>query len=152
MIKQRPKAVIFDLDGTLSDITHRLHFIKDKGTEDWKSFNGACYDDKPKEWAKIVFGLFLKDETFDILIVTGRDESMKYDTISWLQNNDFQYNKLYMRKYGDYRDDAIVKKEIYENEIVNEYDVAMIFDDRDKVVDMWRGLGLTCLQCQYGGY
>jgi hypothetical protein len=57
-----------------------------------------------------------------------------------------------MRTEGDHRSDDIVKKEIYEKRIAPQYDVVIVFDDRDKVVKMWRDLGLLCGQVYYGDF
>jgi hypothetical protein len=60
--------------------------------------------------------------------------------------------ELLMRTEGDHRSDDIVKKEIYEKRIAPQYDVVIVFDDRDKVVKMWRDLGLLCGQVYYGDF
>ena len=57
-----------------------------------------------------------------------------------------------MRKEKDYRQDAIIKQEIYENEIEGKYNIHFVLDDRDQVVAMWRKKGLTCLQVDYGDF
>jgi hypothetical protein len=57
-----------------------------------------------------------------------------------------------MRKSGDLRKDSIVKQEIYEQFILNQYNTAFVLDDRDQVVRVWRDLGLTCLQVVYGDF
>jgi hypothetical protein len=57
-----------------------------------------------------------------------------------------------MRKSGDYRKDYEVKKEIYETYIKDKFNVLCVLDDRQSVVDMWRSLGLTCLQVNYGDF
>jgi hypothetical protein len=57
-----------------------------------------------------------------------------------------------MRKYGDYRKDYVVKREIYEQLIAPDYDILCVLDDRNSVVDMWREIGLTCLQVAPGDF
>jgi hypothetical protein len=57
-----------------------------------------------------------------------------------------------MRKYGDFRQDSIVKQEIYEQLIAPDYDILCVLDDRQQVVDMWREIGLTCLQVAPGDF
>ena len=57
-----------------------------------------------------------------------------------------------MRPEGDTRKDAILKREIYEREIRNRYNVAYVLDDRDQTVRVWRDLGLTCLQVADGDF
>jgi len=88
----------------------------------------------------------------DIIILSGREDSCRNETIEWLKKYNIKYRSLFMRKTGDDRNDAIIKREIYENEIKNKYNVAAVFDDRDRVVAMWRSLGLTCLQVDYGAF
>jgi hypothetical protein len=57
-----------------------------------------------------------------------------------------------MRKQGDFRRDSIVKKEIYDNDIKGKFDVEFVLDDRQQVVDMWREIGLKCLQVAPGNF
>jgi hypothetical protein len=57
-----------------------------------------------------------------------------------------------MRPAGDMRKDAIVKRELFDRHVRDRYDVTCILDDRSQVVDMWRSLGLTCLQVAPGEF
>lgn len=57
-----------------------------------------------------------------------------------------------MRPDGDHRPDYVIKREIYEREIKDKYDVIGVFEDRQRCVDMWRALGLTCFQVAPGDY
>ena len=57
-----------------------------------------------------------------------------------------------MRQAGDNRDDRIVKREIYEREIKGRYNVRFVLDDRNKVVALWRDLGLPCFQVADGDF
>jgi hypothetical protein len=57
-----------------------------------------------------------------------------------------------MREAGDSRKDSIVKQELYEKHIEPSYDVFVVLDDRNQVVDMWRSLGLVCLQVAPGDF
>ena len=57
-----------------------------------------------------------------------------------------------MRKAGDQRSDAIVKREIYEQQIRGKFNVHCVFDDRQSVVDLWRSLGLSCFQVADGDF
>lgn len=80
-------------------------------------------------------------------------------TFEWLHKQiklfemDSYYNPiLYMRAEGDHRPDWVVKKELFLNEICKKYDVKLVIDDRQQVVDMWRSLGLTCFQVAEGNF
>jgi hypothetical protein len=57
-----------------------------------------------------------------------------------------------MRNNEDYRNDFMVKEEIYLEKIAPYYLVKLIFDDRDSVVKMWRSHGLTCFQVADGDF
>ena len=57
-----------------------------------------------------------------------------------------------MRKTGDNRKDCVVKREIFDAEIKDKYYIKFILDDRNQVVDMWRKMGLTCLQVADGDF
>ena len=91
-----------------------------------------------------------------IIFVSGREETeqSRKDTEEWLKTNlpDLHGWKLLMRKPGDYRNDAIIKQEIYEKQIEPLYDVICVFDDRDRVVTMWRDKGILCNQVYYGNF
>ena len=78
-------------------------------------------------------------------------------TLAWLDYycaiyNMGRYPTLYMREAGDNRPDYMVKKELYYNLISKEFDVKLVFDDRQQVVDMWRSIGLTCFQVAEGNF
>jgi hypothetical protein len=74
----------------------------------------------------------------------------------WLKFHGFDQRyrpfQLLMRPLGDNRPDEIVKEEMYELHIRGKYNVALVLDDRQKVVDLWRRLGLTCLQVADGDF
>lgn len=89
---------------------------------------------------------------FDILIVSGRKEICRKDTEDWLQEKWITYTQLFTRKDGDNRNDAIIKEEIYREHIEPKYVILWAFDDRDRVVAMWRKIGLQCYQVDYGNF
>ena len=154
------KAVIVDIDGTIADLTHRLDFIE-KGTKDgsagkdYPAFLDACVDDEPiEEMIRLVNTIHMAGCA--ILFVTGRSDRIVDQTWRWLGNhgiNMYSYNvHLFMRKDGDYRADAIIKAEIYEDQIRDKFNVQLVFEDRNSVVKMWRDKGLICLQPQNGDF
>lgn len=149
----KQKAYIFDIDETLSDCSHRLHFITGDN-KDWDSFYATCVDDTP---IYDVVALLRALDALDIKIifVTGRLEQCRFDTENWLQKYTGVWagrNNMFMRKDGDHRPDYQVKREIYERKIKDKYEILGIFEDRQQCVDMWRSLGLTCFQVANGNY
>lgn len=146
------KAIIVDLDSTLANIKHRLHYIMGEHKE-WKEFHETALWDKVNEWCRNMIEVYARTGGYKIIICTGRPEKYKYPTISWmLQRGVYPPDEIFMRKDGDYRQDALIKKEIYETQIKDNYDVLFVLEDRKQCVDMWRSLGLVCLQCAEGDY
>jgi hypothetical protein len=143
-------AIIVDIDGTLADCSHRLHFLQKK-PQDWQAFNKEIMKDPVNMWCEYLLDCVAHFET-QILLVTGRTEELRSETRKWLDINTVVYNKLFMRKKGDRREDYLVKEEIYKNHIDQIYNVMFVLEDRKQVVDMWRRLGLTCLQCAPGEF
>lgn len=150
-------AVIFDIDGTLADIGHRIHFIRrpaDAVTwkKDWKSFHAReqLLKDTPIE--PIVRLLLTLREHNKIVLCSGRNEWTRGTTAQWLSYNGIPYDRLYMRSSGDYRDDAIVKSELLDAILADGFDPWIVFDDRQRVVDMWRSRGLRCCQVAPGNF
>jgi phosphoglycolate phosphatase-like HAD superfamily hydrolase len=147
------RIIICDLDGTLCNCEHRLHLANSKN---WDEFNAACVNDPVNEdIANIIRNL--ASNTTKIYLVSGRDDKFKEQTEKWLLLNDIPYDKLYMRKSGDFRTDYIVKEDIlikgiYANGCKDKLNIWFVLDDRQSVVDMWRENELRCLQVQKGDF
>lgn len=140
------KTVIFDLDGTLADLTHRLHHVKN-GNRRWDQFFDECDKDVPIQTIIDLYHNLDASGDYFLVIVSGRSEVVFEKTIQWLKSQGIEHPKLFMRKAGDYRKDFIIKSEICDQLIAQGHDIAFVIDDRPSVVKMWRERGLTCLQC-----
>ena len=146
------KAVIIDLDGTLCNVDHRLHHIKGE-KKDWPAFFSEVSGDSINIWCATLVES-MHQAGWRIVFCTGREgtDKIKTDTIVWLNTIfNIEYD-LYHRKEGDHRKDAIIKEEIFREKIEPHYDVLFAVDDRQQVVDMWRKVGVTCLQCAKGDF
>lgn len=144
------KSVICDIDGTIAATEHRIHYITN-GHKDWDSWHANAHLDKPIEEIIMLLDL-LADADFKIVMCTARDEKCRQDTIDWLETNDIPYHALYMRKKGDRRDDDIIKFELLEQIYADGYKPMLVFEDRNRVVRMWRDAGLRCLQVSDGDF
>lgn len=145
------KTIMVDVDGTLANNEHRQHFL-DVKPKDWKNFKyNAFYDTTYPDIVWLVKTLHEAGNT--ILIVTARTEDEREITARWLDEvaglGDI-YDKMYMREEKDYRDDNIVKAEILEQIRKDGYDPTIVIDDRNRVVKMWREVGITCLHVRDG--
>ena len=145
----KQQAIICDIDGTLANIDHRIHFLSG-AHKDWRSFSESCVTDALNIWCKTVLERF--SDAYRIILVTGRYEEFRDVTELWLSQNHIEYDRLYMRADGDSTQHSEVKKKIYHYHIEPHYDVLFCIDDRQRVVEAWRELGLTCLQCKKGDY
>lgn len=148
-------AIVSDLDGTLANIEHRLHFVRgtDDITErkkDWKSFFNASGDDTVYTWCAEI--LWAMQDKYRIIIVTARPDEYKAATTDWLQKNDIVYDAIYMRQRDDFRHDSIAKEIILDYELKTRYNILFCLDDRSSVVQLWRKHGLVALQCANGNF
>jgi hypothetical protein len=136
----KPDAIICDIDGTLA---HR----KDRSPYDYSRVSEDRVDIDIRD---LIFCMY--DAGTTILLISAREDSCEEATKDWLENNLVPYKYLYMRKSGDFRKDSIVKQELFDEYIRNNYTVRFVLDDRDQVVKMWRDLGLKCLQVAEGAF
>ena len=166
------KAYIFDIDGTIADLHHRLHFIREQGVadknkwyegrppfkKDYDAFYAACMDDKPIQ-PVITINQMLWDvdhgdqiAEYGLLFMTGRPEKIRKETLAWMDNNYVIWHKLYMRPDGDHRPAVKIKAEMYDQAIADGYEPIMAFEDHTSCVEMWRSKGLICAQVAEGDF
>lgn len=134
-----PEAIICDIDGTLAHMDGRSPYDE----------SGVLSDKPDDQIIKLVN--FLSGDR-KIILMSGRHDSCKGDTVEWLGNHGVIYDKLFMRKTGDDRKDWIIKYELFNENIRGKYNVSFVLDDRNRVVDMWRRIGLKCLQVAPGDF
>lgn len=146
--KRLPKAIIWDLDGTIACGKHRLHLLPPKEiahlNESWDDFNLASSGDSPIE-NNVAIMKALKDQGFYTLILTGRSDIAKKITEEWLYDNNIPYDYLVMRRADDNRKDTEVK-EMCIRSLMRFYNIVCCFDDLEHVVHHIRSLGITCHQ------
>ena len=165
------KTIIFDLDGTLANIETRVKMSKkSNGKMDWDVFfdPNNIETDKPNHTVISMAKLYY-DAGYKIMIFSGRNDRSFDATVDWLKKHNVPFHNLVMRpdKFKDkswpiadgnpatpdmrFMPDEILKKKMLDL-FVDIDDVFMTVDDRQKVVDMWRGLGLTCFQVAPGDF
>ncbi len=135
-----PLACLVDIDGTLAKNVCR-------GFYNW----GEVKKDKVHEHTALVVKA-LKAQGVKIIILSGRDSYCKDITEEWLAENGIQYDELYMRPEGNKEHDEIIKERIYHEHIEGRFRVALVLDDRGKVIRMWKRLGLPVLDCNQDCY
>jgi predicted kinase len=141
-----PECIIVDIDGTLAHMNGRSPYDYTKVSTDVVD---PVVSDIVRRYRSVDI---MDDNPLYVIIVSGREDSCKPETEKWLQDNHIPYDELHMRKSDDDRDDRIVKKEIFDAWINNRYNVKFVLDDRNRVVEMWRSLGLKVLQVGEGDF
>lgn len=148
---------IVDIDGTIADASHRMHHIAGEfdnqgmvKPKDWDAFFDACVDDEPiPHMVRLMDALVMHE---DVLLVTGRSDRVRDLTEAWLKKYNICHEKLYMRKAGDHRPDDVVKSELLDQILADGYQPVFAFDDRNRVVKMWRERGVPCAQVADGDF
>lgn len=162
--KSKPSAIIIDLDGTLSDMDKRRHYLE-RCPPDFDTFNAACLGDPPNDWCVKIARAFAAYGV-KILIVSARagervnihvdgrkvlDTTGWSDTMAWLKTYEVPYDQVYLRTNSyDKRTDVEVKQDIYKRLIKPRYNVLFAIDDKLRIAQLWRKLGLVCLHCAEG--
>jgi len=137
-----PHIIICDLDGTLCLHNNRGPYEYEKCDTDLEN----------KAVADILRSKM--DDVYSIFFLSGREDSVYSKTLEWILLHFPQIKcfSLVMRKTGDNRKDCIIKKEMFDEKIKDKFYVEFILDDRNQVVNMWREMGLTCLQVAEGNF
>jgi hypothetical protein len=149
----KPRAIVCDLDGTMCNIDHRLHYVK-KDIEgqkpNWFAFFRGIPRDEVNPWCAEIVRKFAT--THQILYCSGRSEAEREMSEEWLKKNNLWFGHLFMRSAGDHRQDDIVKEILLDFDVLPQFNPEFMIDDRQQVVDMWRRRGFVCLQCAKGDF
>lgn len=144
-----PEAYIFDIDGTLALHQGRSPFDYTRVSED------AVNDS-----VRRVLNAVRDSRGYPLVfIVSGRDDTCRHDTVAWLTRNEIFFDELHMRdttwdvdSRGNKLADVHVKYRIFNEQFRGKVNVIAVFDDRQQVVDLWRAMGLTCMQVAEGDF
>lgn len=132
-------AYIFDIDNTIA--------AHNRSPYDY----GELHTDSPID--DVVRVMHTLSSRAAIVFLTGRPEEYRSATTDWLQQNVWPYDvALFMRPTGDKRPDSIVKNETIDRDILPRYNIAGVFEDRDRVVRALRSRGITVFQPAYGNF
>lgn len=133
------EVIIVDMDGTVALLGGRDPFKPH-----------TCDQDPPHE--PILSLIRLLQKQYHIVIVTGRHETVRQQTLNWLAQHGIFATAVFMRPNDNSDKDSTVKAEIFRDYIAPKWRVKWVFEDRKRVVEMWRWLGLPVLQVQDGDY
>jgi len=146
-------TIVCDMDGTLSNCVHRQHLAE---TGKWDEFHSQLLGDSI--YRDVGWFLATLPKAYTVIILTGRDEAYQKDTWTWLDNHKLagSIDHIIMRPELNYVPDHILKPRLLEEHVGSKAlvldEVAVVLEDRDKVVEAWRNYGLPCWQVRPGGY
>lgn len=142
--------IIFDIDGTLANIDHRRHHVV-ATPKNWGAFQELAHLDGIFE-PVAVLARSLPLLAHRVILCSGRGEQERPVTEVWLKQHQIPYSKLYMRTEKDYRADDVIKAELLARMRADGFRPELAFDDRDRVVAMWRANGIICAQVADGNF
>ena len=141
-------CVIFDLDGTLFDHQHRIPYLL-KDPPDWEGCFAAMDLDTPITAMHTLFRVFKAGvEQTVVVVLTGTPERFRGNVKDRLERHGLFADALIMRPDGDTREDADFKRAALDLMRKQNWEITMVFEDRDSVVKMWRDAGVLCLQVE----
>jgi phosphoglycolate phosphatase-like HAD superfamily hydrolase len=166
------KHCIVDIDGTLADASHRLHYICNpdltrKYPSDWDGF--FSYDEMMKDRPiypvlDIIHGL--NRDGYDLVFVTGRPERTRVATFDWFDlhrpyNVGARFDVL-MRPNDERTDDHLLKAQMVKDYLTHKHDGTptrswiedhvIAFEDRNRCVEAYRNMGITVFQPAKGDF
>ena len=143
------RAVIFDLDGVLSDAAGRQHYIE-YPFPDWEAFFHACGDDDLiSEVARM---LEVIDPTYKVVMLTARPIRVQPQTLAWIERYGLRWDLLIMREFGDYMvAPAFKQRSVMELRDFG-FDIRLAFEDDPRNVHMFHSVDVPCVYIHSGYY
>ena len=142
-------AVVFDLDGVISDATHRQPYLRQQ-PQDWRGFFAAGIDDPVIESGRALAGSVGQGHA--VIILTARPSYMASGTVDWLERNDVRHDLLVVRPAADRRSSPEYKHDELVEMGSAGYDVQLAIDDDQEIVDMYRRQDVFALYVHSGYY
>ena len=143
------EVVIFDLDGVISDASHRQHFLKNV-EKDWDGFFSACTEDPPIVSGVELINLISKFK--GVIILTARPVAIQMETLDWLNSHGVIWNALIMRSNQDNLGSAEMKLSAINEILAGNLNPILVFDDDPKNIIMFKENGIPVVSVHSGYY
>jgi hypothetical protein len=142
-------AVVFDMDGVISDAAQRQHLLEPP-RRDWDAFFAACGDDAlVPEIARLMQAM---DRDLSVVLLTARPLDVQPQTLEWLERHELRWDLLLMRPWGDYTASRAFKRESVAQLRTFGFDLQLAFEDDRRNVDMFHAEGVACVYLHSGYY
>jgi hypothetical protein len=145
-IMNKPRAIIVDIDGTLSNSDHREHLIHNGKRDQY--FDLVGYDDL-NDWCADLINQYKQNHK--IILLTGRPERVRGDTVSWLEFFDVPFDLLIMRGDQDREQGFVYKKKIFMTRLEPVFDIRLVVDNDPLICEMFRKIGIPALEYDQEG-
>lgn len=142
-------AVIFDMDGVLSDASGRQHLLE-RPWRDWDAFFEACADDALID--EVGRLLEVLDPKLSVVLLTARPDRVQAQTLAWLDRMKLRWDLLIMRDVGDYGASRSFKRRTVAELRAFGFDLQLAFEDDRRNVEMFHAEGVPCVYIHSGYY
>ena len=143
------RAIVFDMDGVLSDASRRQHYL-DRPFRDWEAFFQACGDDELiDEVARL---LDVIDDDLQVVLLTARPIRVQPQTLAWLRRYELRWDLLIMRDFGDYSASQEFKRRSVWELRTEGFDLLLAFEDDRRNYEMFHSEGIPCVYIHSGYY
>jgi hypothetical protein len=142
-------AVVFDMDGVLSDASRRQHYL-DRPFRDWEAFFHACGDDELIDEVARLLDVLAPE--LSVVLLTARPGRVQPQTLAWLQRYELRWDLLIMRDYGDYDASRHFKRRSVDELRAYGFDLLLAFEDDVRNVEMFHAEGVPCIYIHSGYY
>lgn len=139
---ETPRSLaVFDIDGVLADVTHRLHHLETR-PKDWRGFFATASADPVLETGALLAAELAADH--EVVYLTGRPAHLRQVTASWIERHQLPPGRLLMRRRRDFRPARVVKLELL-RQLAADQPVDVVVDDDPEVVAALRAAGFAVM-------
>lgn len=148
-MKPKPKAVIFDVDGSLVNVSSIRHHLiptdpRFTGKKDFDAFHSESVNCPSNTWVRAMF-LHRHLQGIKCIVVTARQEKYRAHTSWWLSEQGLLPDEHHHRRNGDFRKDVEIKREILAD-LRKRYDIVQAWDDNPAIIELWKSEGIDTVE------
>lgn len=145
----KPQAIIFDMDGTLCNVSSIRHHLiptdpRFKGKKDFDAFHSESVNCPPHTHVWYAFKS-AQHRGLKVIVVTARQEKYRAHTSWWLSEQGLLPDEHHHRQNGDFRKDVEIKREILED-LRKRYDIVQAWDDNPAIIELWKSEGIDTVE------